>query len=94
MVNCTTAANIGELRELVRFAHGTGEGWAFCMKAGIDCVRNAEIYIRKLGLYDGRQWSYGDLANEYDISRPRAVQICQRTAELLKRYFGRLGEAA
>ncbi len=50
------------LRELMRIAHGEEDGWAFSMKAKIDSARNLEIYIRRLGLFDGREWSYGDLA--------------------------------
>jgi len=83
-----TSTKHGALCELLKIAHGEKDGWAFSFKAGIDSQRNLDVYIRKLGLFDGREWSYGDLANEYDISRPRAVQICQRTARLLKEYFG------
>lgn len=74
--------------EMVGIAHGDGDASAFCEKAGIDSVRNLDIYFKKLGLQDGRQWTYGEIANAYGFSRPRAVQICQSTERHLRRLFG------
>ena len=79
-----------KMAELVRIAHGRKSAWAFCLKVGIDSVRNLEIYLRHMGVHDGRIWSYGGLAAEYGFSRPRAVQICQRTEKLLRAYYGGL----
>ena len=77
------------INELIGIAHGNGDAIAFCEKAGIDSVRNLDIYFKKLGLQDGHQWTYGELAEAYGFSRPRAVQICQRTERWIQRFFGR-----
>lgn len=76
-----------QMAELLRIAHGQKESWAFCLKAKIDSVRNLEIYLRRHGVYDGHMWTYGEIAAEYGISRPRAVQVCQRTELLLQAYY-------
>ncbi len=76
-------------QELIRVAHGRKEAWAFCLKVGIDSVRNLEIYLKKTGVYDGREWSHQAIADEYGISRPRSVQICSRTKLLLRKYYNR-----
>lgn len=75
-------------QELFDIAHGERPAGPFCEKTGIASVRNLELYLLKMGLCDGREWSYGELANRYDVSRPRCVQICQTTEKRLKRYFG------
>lgn len=72
--------------EIVQVAHGESDPVAFCRKAGIGSVRNLEIYLRKSGIYDGSAWSHADIAAEYGISRPRSVQICARTENLLRAY--------
>ena len=74
-------------QELLRVAHGEGDSREFCRKVGIASVRNLEIYLRKSGIFDGREWSHGDIAAAYGISRPRSVQICTRTEILVKAYF-------
>ena len=73
--------------ELMRIAHGSKDPWQFCLKVGIDSVRNLEIFLKKSGIWDGHEWSHGELAEEYGISRPRSVQICARTRALLKEYY-------
>jgi len=75
-----------KMAELVRITHGRKEAWAFCLKIGIDSTRNLEIYLRRHGVVDGHVWTYGELANEYGVSRPRIVQICQRTERLLQEW--------
>lgn len=79
--------NIGGKLELIRIAHGKKDAVAFCKKVGIDSARNLEIYLKKLGIWDGHEWTYGELSKEFGFSRPRAVQICQRTERHLKRYY-------
>lgn len=74
-------------QELLRVAHGEEDLKVFCQKVGIESVRNLEIYLRKSGIFDGREWSHGDIAAAYGISRPRSVQICIRTECLVKTYF-------
>ena len=74
-------------QELLRVAHGEEDLKVFCQKVGIESVRNLEIYLRKSGMFDGREWSHGDIAAAYGISRPRSVQICMRTECLVKTYF-------
>lgn len=74
-------------QELLRVAHGDEDLMEFCRKVGIASVRNFEIYLRKSGIFDGREWSHGDIATAYGISRPRSVQICSRTECLIKVYF-------
>ena len=73
--------------ELMRIAHGSKDPWQFCFKVGIDSVRNLEIFLKKTGTWDGHEWSHGELADEYGISRPRSVQICARTRALLQTYY-------
>ena len=80
-----------KLRILLKLAHCGGDISGFCKEVGINSERNLQIYFRRFGVIDGHLWSYGELANEYDISRPRVVQICQRTNLLLKRYFDKQG---
>lgn len=75
------------IEELLKIAHGDGDMQALCAKAKINSVRNLEIYLRKIGMLDGATWSHEQIANEYDISRPRSCQICSRTAKLLKEYI-------
>ena len=41
--------------------------------------RNWAIYARHMGLADGEQWTFADLADEYKISRQRAHQIFNKT---------------
>ena len=74
-------------QELLRVAHGDEDLMEFCRKVGIASVRNFEIYLRKSGIFDGQEWSHGDIATAYGISRPRSVQICSRTECLIKVYF-------
>jgi len=77
-------------QELLRVAHGGEDPWAFCLRVGIDSVRNLGLYLRKSGVYDGRAWSHRDIAEHYRISRPRSVQICARTEAMLKAYYEHL----
>ena len=74
-------------QELLRVAHGDEDLVVFCRRVGIASVRNLEIYLRKSGIFDGREWSHGDIATAYGISRPRSVQICTRAENLVKDYF-------
>ena len=74
-------------QELLRVAHGDEDLMEFSRKVGIASVRNFEIYLRKSGIFDGREWSHGDIATAYGISRPRSVQICTRAENLVKAYF-------
>lgn len=74
-------------QELLRVSHGDEDLMEFCRKVGIASVRNFEIYLRKSGIFDGQEWSHGDIATAYGISRPRSVQICSRTECLIKVYF-------
>ena len=78
--------------EMIQIAHGEKDGEAFCKKVEIDSARNLEIYLKKLGVWDGHEWTYGELSKEYGFSRPRAVQICQRTEKHLKRYYDEKAE--
>ena len=75
--------------ELIGIAHGNGDAVSFCTKAGVDSVRNLDVYFKKLGLQDGHQWSYGELADAYGFSRPRALQICRRTERCIRDLFAR-----
>lgn len=43
--------------------------------------RNWTMYMRRSMLADGTAWTYEQLANEYNCSRPRAYQIVKRTEE-------------
>ena len=78
--------------EMIQIAHGEKDGEAFCKKVGIDSARNLEIYLKKLGVWDGHEWTYGELSKEYGFGRPRAVQICQRTEKHLKHYYDEKAE--
>lgn len=78
--------SIAKKLELVYIAHGKADPVAFCKKIGIEQCRNLEIYLKRMGLADGHIWTYGELANEYGVSRPRVVQICQRTETLIRRF--------
>jgi len=79
--------NLSDRQELVQIAHGKKDAKAFCRKAGIDSVRNLEIYLKKSGVWDGHEWTYGELAKAFGFSRPRAVQICQATEKHLKVFY-------
>lgn len=72
---------------LLKLAHGEADAEEFCRASSINSSRNLEIYLRKAGVWDGHYWTYGELANEFDISRPRVVQVCRRTEVLVKKYF-------
>jgi len=91
MPECDTirvmALRKSKMEELMRIAHGRKEAWAFCIKVGIDSVRNLEVYLKKMGVWDGHVWTYGELAKDYGFSRPRAAQVCQRTERLLQAYY-------
>lgn len=77
--------------ELIRIAHGKKDPIEFCKKVGIDSVRNLEVYLKRFGLIDGHIWTYGELAEAYGFSRPRAVQVCQRTEKHIKAWYARGG---
>ena len=78
-----------QMLELQRVAHGQKPMWQFSLKVGIDSPRNLEVYLKHLGVVDGHVWTYGELSREYGFSRPRAVQICQRTEKWLKAYYAK-----
>ena len=78
---------IKRTQELLKVAHGEDDPIAFCNRAHIDSVRNLEVYLKHAGLIDGHYWTYGELASAYNFSRPRAVQICQRTEKHIKEYY-------
>ena len=53
--------------------------------------RNWTMYMRRSKHADGRVWTYEQLANEYNCSRPRAYQIVRRTEEKFLKFCERIG---
>ncbi len=56
-------------------------------------ANEAEITkLAKTGKADGRAWTFGMLADEEGISRPRAYQIFKKTQGILAKYISRLDD--
>ena len=53
--------------------------------------RNWTMYMQRSKQADGHVWTYEQLANEYNCSRPRAYQIVTRTEEKFWKFCERIG---
>ena len=53
--------------------------------------RNWTMYMRRSKQADGHVWTYEQLANEYNCSRPRVYQIVKRTEDKFLKFCERIG---
>lgn len=72
---------------LLDVIHGNMDPGRLLRKMGVS-RRNWRILLRRMGLDDGTVWTLGELAQAEKVSRPRIVQIVQRTLELFRRHYG------